>query len=242
MGMFDTINLLDGLKAKLSHVTGNESDVQTKDMDLELVDYELGDDLYLRVREEGALDRWEGHEYHDKVKAGIFTGFVSSSLGALNSGYLTFVFINNKLVMIQHQICCNNFLNDASEVTWFIVTDDNTVLQFDNVEQYASYQEAETVYNCLYCYEAHNDENVIGVYKGLKDFLNRLSLDLDLPSIVTQPEIKTTPLEGREQLFNKMDAILIRESLEVAGIEIPVGTSIYNRGDLDDILCTLTKK
>lgn len=241
MGMFDTINVHGKVRDLLEFAIGeNLADgIQTKDMDLELVRYNLGDDLKLTVSDEatgGAWERWTGCEYHDKIKAGVFTSMVSSSMGALKEGYVTFVFINNKLVMISHMHQCYDTLSECKDVTFFVVCNDE-LLVLNNVQELHGNPYIRAIHNYLFQYEVEGHEHVIGVYNNLNWYVEQqLVKSSQVSSLLGRSEVVAVKRDDKEKLFNESDAQLIRDSLFAAGVYLEPGTMLYNREDLDNIL------
>lgn len=104
MGMFDTLYLQGKVKdVANSIIPGVDGELQTKELDLELCRYHVGDDFILKNDPE-SWERHKGLVEFEIIKAGNFTRLIESRWSA-NDGSVFLNFVNNRLTFIAHIHC-----------------------------------------------------------------------------------------------------------------------------------------
>lgn len=183
MGMFDTIFL----KGKLRELVGSNLEsnydhgYQTKDMDLALCSYIVGDDLKLKV-DENPWERWTGEEYFELVKAGKYTGVVECYI--CDSKYsMVFGFINNKLQFIANiKVIGWLPLENSYHTDKFIVfdqtTNEPTIVELEHDRQ-VSNQLALNAYHTFSAFQIGDGVSDLPLYKALINYYHTRKFYLD---------------------------------------------------------------
>lgn len=213
MGMFDTFCLKGKVRAVVeSVIPGVENgELQTKDLDLELVEFDLGEDLTLKVSKEPYYSNyplvdnkpWVVGDDCQLVKDGNFTRIVESRWSC-TSGSIFLSFVDNKLQYITHihrlgwyPSPANDFIKD-SIILFGQPEGDYLVIHLDhNADD--NDQRAMDIYQSIITHELGDDVESTDLYKALvAHYTFRRDRDHN---------VKQTPDQFRAMLGLRSDAL-----------------------------------
>ena len=151
MGMFDSFFVHGKVKDVVNGIIpGTDGEFQTKELDLELCRYHIGDDFILKI-DDRPWERHPGLEEFEIIKAGNFTRLIEDRWSA-NDGSVLLNFVNNRLTFIAHIHCFGWFPIPhprAKDKVIFFDEDEILVVELDHEAKDVDQRALDTYYQIM---------------------------------------------------------------------------------------------